>query len=334
MGKRHAPRRGSMQFWPHKRSKRIYPRVNARTVSSEVKPLEFSGYKAGMTHIIAKDNSKNTTTKNMTISVPVTVIECPDIHVYAVRLIENKDYGTQVVKDIVNPKLNKDLAKRLSLSNKKDTDVAKEIETIMSEKEICDITLLVYTAPKETGIGKKKPEIYELALGGNVTDKVEYIKNNLDKPISLADVFKEGEFIDVHAVTKGKGFQGAVKRFGVDIRARKSEKGVRAAGSLGGWKGQGHVMYRIPAAGKMGFNSRVDYNKKIMLISDDISKVNPPGGFVNFGFVKGKYMLIKGSIPGPKKRMVRLVSSIRLKSHQEKNVLQIVKVVNESPQGC
>jgi len=334
MGKRHAPRKGSMQFWPHKRSKRIYPRVNARVIVSDVKPLEFSGYKAGMTHVIIKDNGKTSLTKNMNVSVPVTIIECPDLHIYGVRFIQNKEYGTQVLKDILVPKVDKILSRRLSLSKKKNSDFVGELDSLLKENEISDIRLLVYTMPKETGVGKKKPDVFELALGGKVDEKLNYIKENFEKPIVAKDVFKEGEFIDVHGVTKGRGFQGAVKRYGVNIRARKSEKTKRGAGSLGGWKAQGHVMYRIPAAGKMGFNTRVDYNKKIVSISNDLEKVNPAGGFVNYGFVKSNYMLVKGSIPGPKKRMVRLVSSVRLKDNKDKSAFQVTKVVNESPQGC
>ena len=53
---------------------------------------------------------------------------------------------------------------------------------------------------------------------------------------------KDGDQLDFHCVTKGKGYQGPVKRFGIQIRARKAEKTKRGPGSLGSWKGQQQMM--------------------------------------------------------------------------------------------
>jgi len=44
--------------------------------------------------------------------------------------------------------------------------------------------------------------------------------------------------VDSKTFTKGKGFQGPVKRFGISLRSHKSEKVIRGPGSLGPWKGQ------------------------------------------------------------------------------------------------
>jgi len=93
-------------------------------------------------------------------------------------------------------------------------------------------------------------------------------------------------------------------------------------------------MYRVPAPGKMGYHSRVEYNKQVMLISDNINSVNVKGGFINYGVVKTTYLLIKGSIPGPKRRLIRLVASIRPDKKADVSVPQVTKVIIESPQGC
>jgi len=53
-------------------------------------------------------------------------------------------------------------------------------------------------------------------------------------------VFKEGQYVDVIAVTKGKGFQGVIKRFHVHRRQHKSEKGVRKVGAIGS-RGPGRI---------------------------------------------------------------------------------------------
>ncbi|MBN2881659.1 50S ribosomal protein L3 [Candidatus Woesearchaeota archaeon] len=331
MGKRHSPRRGSMQYWPRARSKRPFTSVSARASASEAKPLEFAGYKAGMTHIVVKDNGKNSMTKGQNITVPVTVIECPQLKVAGVRFYGPEGYGIKVVTEVLNSKFDKELSRTLDLP-KKQIDFEKQISTIPEGAD--DLRVLVYTEPKKAGIGKKRPEVFEMALGGKIEDKIEYVKAHAAQGIVVSDAFKAGEYIDAHAVSIGKGFQGAVKRFGVDIRQRKSEKTKRGTGSLGPWTSQGHIMYRVPSAGKMGYHSRVDYNKKIMLISDKPEDVNVKGGFIRYGEVKSTFVLVKGSVPGPKKRLVRLVGAIRLSPKIEKIAPQVTKIVKESPQGC
>ena len=57
-----------------------------------------------------------------------------------------------------------------------------------------------------------------------------FIKENLTKEISIKDIFSEG-IVDIRGVTKGKGNQGPMKRFGLTLRSHKSEKGRRGPGS-------------------------------------------------------------------------------------------------------
>jgi len=113
MSKRTAPRKSSMQFWPRIRSPRPYAGVKARSKSKDVKPLEFAGYKAGMTHVIIKDNGKNSLTKGMNISVPVTVIECPVMKIAGLRFFHKKGYGSQVMTEVLNSKFDKELSRKL-----------------------------------------------------------------------------------------------------------------------------------------------------------------------------------------------------------------------------
>ena len=48
-----------------------------------------------------------------------------------------------------------------------------------------------------------------------------------------------------------------------------------------------------------------------MKISEDGDEINPKGGFIRYGLIKSDYLLLLGSVPGPKKRLVRLRTSIR-----------------------
>lgn len=160
------------------------------------------------------------------------------------------------------------------------------------------------TQPALAGFGKKKPEVFEIPLGGKIEDQIVFAKEHVEQNISVKDVLKAGSYVDVRAVTTGRGYQGPVKRFGVSLRAKKSEKVTRGPGSLGSWKGQGHMMYRIAYAGQTGYHARTQYSNYILAVEDDISKINPEGGLLHYGEVKNTYVLIKGSLPGPKKRLV------------------------------
>ncbi|MFX0103253.1 MAG: 50S ribosomal protein L3, partial [Candidatus Hodarchaeota archaeon] len=117
-------------------------------------------------------------------------------------------------------------------------------------------------------------------------------------------------FVDISATTKGKGFQGPVKRFGIHRIQHKSRKAVRAVACIGPWH-PARVMWTVPRAGQMGFHQRIEYNKQILKISEKGEEITPAGGFVNYGVVKGDYIMIKGSVPGPKKRLIRIRAPIR-----------------------
>ncbi len=304
MPKAHNPRHGSMQFWPRKRAKRPYARVRSWSNGKEAKLQGFAGYKAGMTHLLITDNRKTSLTKNEDIICPVTVIECPPLKISSARFYKKTIKGLVLQGEILAEKLDKELARKITLPKK----VKKNFDDM---KEFDDIRVSVFTQPKLTSIGKKKPEIFEVGLGGSKEDKLNYVKENLGKEVDIADVLQEGEQIDIHAVTKGKGYQGPVKRFGVKIRFHKGEKTLRGPGSLGGWKGQGHFMYRIAHAGKMGYHTRTEYNKWLIKIGEKPEDINPKGGFINYGLVKNKYLIVKGSIAGNKNTIIRFNKAIR-----------------------
>jgi len=176
---------------------------------------------------------------------------------------------------------------------------------------------------------KKKPEIFEIALSGEKKNKIEQAKAFLEKDIKIEDVFKEGQKVDVHAITKGKGFQGTVKRFGVKIRQHKAEKTKRGVGSLGPWTPK-RVAFSVPQPGKMGYHMRTEYNRWLMAITKKPQDLNQKGGITHYGLLKNSTVLLKGSVSGPKKRLVILTEPIR----KETKIMQpeIVYVSKESKQ--
>jgi len=124
--------------------------------------------------------------------------------------------------------------------------------------------------------------------------------NVLAKEIKVGDVFtveqlfKEGEFVDVSGKSKGKGFQGVVKRHGfrgVGDATHGQHNRMRAPGSIGAASYPARVFKGMRMAGRMG-GERVTYqNLKIMKILADKNII-----------------LIKGAIPGPKNSYVEITN--------------------------
>ncbi len=266
----------------------------------------FPGYKVGMTHLIAVDNRAASKTKGEKIAVPATIIECPAIKIFAVNFYKKTTHGLALSSTLVSKKIDKSVSRVIPIPKKAN----KKFEDYKPE-DYEDIRLVVYTQPRLTYLGKKKPEIFEIKIGGSVADKFNFAKEHFEKDINLKDVLKEGQVVDCHSISKGKGFQGPVKRFGVSVRHHKSEKTKRGPGSLGPWIGQGHIMWRVAHAGKMGYHQRTEYNKHILKISEKPEEVNPKGGFLNYGLIKNPYVILKGSVAGSRKRLIILSEAIR-----------------------
>ncbi|MBI5391730.1 50S ribosomal protein L3 [Candidatus Woesearchaeota archaeon] len=305
------PRRGSLQYWPHVRARKKTPVVKSWASGTTLTLQGFAGYKVGMTHLQFKDTRSTSPNKGDIVSWPVTIIECPPLRVYGFRFYQKTPYGATVLKDFYAPKLEKNLGRTLDLpaAEKLNTGLT-QLDSFVSRAS--DVHLLVYTQPHLSGLGKKTPEVFEVALGkGDVKSKTEYAKELFDKEIHVHDVFKAGIKVDVHAVTKGKGFKGAVQRFGVSLRGHKSEK-KRRANVLGPLR-PAKVSWGMILPGQHGYHTRTEYNKDLVLVENKPDRVNPAGGFTHYGFVKQDYVLIRGSIPGATKRLIRFTETIRVK---------------------
>ncbi len=330
MTKGHKPVAGSRGFWPKKRAPRIYGSITSHAPAKEAVPLDFAGYKAGMTSVIVLDNRKASVTHGQEIVKSATIIDCPSLSVAAVRLYKRTPYGMHALTDIWAEKVSKDLARKTELPEKAETK-KKLGEAERDLERIADIRLMVHTKPRDSGIGKKKPELFEVCLGGNVKDKWNYAKQKLGGEIKAEEVFKEGDWIDVKAVSKGKGYQGPVKRFGVKVRGRKHTKKRRHIGNIGP-RNVAHVLAgKIAFPGQLGFQTRTEYNKRILKIGAD-GKMNPKGGWINYGLVPGHYLLVEGSVPGPKKRLIMIRKGIRAPEGRKEPV-ELRQVILESQQG-
>jgi large subunit ribosomal protein L3 len=329
MAKSHKPRAGSRAFWPRKRAKRIYPRMGSPSPTAGKGISGFAGYKAGMTRVVYVDNTKGSATEGQEIVRPATVLECPSLVVCAIKTYMKTPYGLRNLHTIWSQNLNKDLDRRFKVPKK--TDPQTRIKEIDSQIEkLSDVRVIVHTTPRKTGLEKKKPEVFEVQIGGDVPERWDFAKENLGKEVKASDVLKEGDWIDVKAVTQGQGWMGPVKRFGVKVRPRKHEKKRRHGGVIGA-RGVARVLPgKIAMAGQHGFQTRTEYNKRVLKIGSD--GLTPKGGWLSYGEVRADYMIVEGSVPGPRKRLVLIRKGIRWPKHR-KDASEVKEVFLDSLQG-
>ncbi len=331
----HRPRRGSIAYSPRVRARSEIPRVRAWPMKKEAKLMGFAGYKAGMTHVIMTDDVPNSLTSGMEISVPVTILEAPPMKVAAIRVYKNTTYGATAIAEAWTTELDKDLNRAMAVPKKHDLPAAlAKIDQLIRDGIAQDLRVIMYTVPeKVTGIPKKKPEIMENNISGTeLKARFEYAKTLLGKSVNISDVFANGDIIDVLAITTGKGTQGPVKRWGIQLQKSKHSRAgsVREIGTLGPWH-PSRVSWRVPQIGQTGYHQRTEFNKQIMQIGKDGKSVTPEGGILNYGIVRNDYIIIKGSVPGPAKRLVRMRPAIRQKKTLP--VPELTHVSLESKQG-
>lgn len=306
-----SPRKGSLQYWPRKRARKILPSVNWDAITdSESKLKGFICYKAGMASAFVKDDTPDSMTKGKKITVPVTIIECPPLRIFSVRFYKNG----KVMKEILNENLDKELKRKVKVPKKKGMNI-DEI------KDYDDVRVLCYSVVKKSGI-KKTPDLSEIGIGGSLDEKINFIKENLGKEISVSNIFEKGKLVDFRGLTKGKGLQGPVKRFGITLKSHKSEKGVRRPGSLGPWHPARTTFY-APQAGQLGMFTRVSYNNKII----DMGKADDKfKGIKNFGDIKTDYVIVTGSVQGPAKRQLLITAPLRETKKTKKKNYEVLEL--------
>ena len=110
-----------------------------------------------------------------------------------------------------------------------------------------------------------------------------------------ADIFAAGDKVDATAISKGKGFQGAIKRLGQSRGPMAhGSKFHRHQGSNGSATTPGRVFKGKGMPGQMG-------NKRITTQNLEIVKVD----------VENNLILVKGAVPGPKKSLVTLKETVK-----------------------
>ncbi len=311
MPRKHRPKRGSRAFSPRKRAKNIDGRINFwPEVNDGPRLLGFAGYKAGMTHVFLIEDRDRAPDYRKEMRNAATIIDAPPMVVVGVRAYEKTHDGLRAITEAWMENLPVDILRKVKSHGGDSSEAGLEgIETEM--EKVAQLRVIAATQPRLASVSKKKPDLMEIAIGGgSKEEQLKYARELLGKTVSVSDIFNAGESLDVIGVTTGRGFQGPVKRWGIRILQRKSRKTVRGVASIGPWKPR-RVMPTVPRAGQMGFHNRTEYNKRILLMGSDGERVTPKGGFNRYGEVRGDYLLLKGSVMGPSKRLIKLRRAVR-----------------------
>lgn len=351
-----APRHGSTAFLPKKRSRRHRGKCKAFPKDDPAKPVHltaFLGFKAGMTHILREVEKPGSRLNKKEAVEAVTVVETPPMVVVGVVGYIETPRGLRAFRTVWAEHLGEDCKRRFyknwykskkkahSKSSKKwqDEDGKKEIEKDFAKmKKYCTvIRVIAHTQMKLMKRREKKAHIMEVQLnGGTIEDKVNFAREHLEKQIPVAKVFEGSEMIDVIGVTKGRGFKGIISRWHCKKLPRKTHKGLRKVACIGAWH-PSRVQFTVARAGQKGYHHRTEINKKIYRIGEGKDKANastpaditekqitPMGGFPHYGVVNQDFVMIKGCVVGPKKRVLTLRKSLLV--HTKRSALEKVEL--------
>jgi len=304
----------------------------------------FLGYKAGMTHIVRDVEKVGSKLHKKETVEAVTILETPPLVIVGLVGYIDTPRGLRSLTTVWANHLSVDVKRRFyknwynakqkafsKYQNDKNRDKKREEELARIKRYCTSVRILAHTQVGQLNFRQKKAHLAEIQVnGGSIADKLDFAVGLFEKKVPVTSVFAENEMIDCIAVTKGKGFQGTVKRFGVTRLPRKTHKGLRKVACIGAWH-PARVSIYVPRAGQCGYHHRVQINKKIYRIGhperSEAGKVlsdksaltehdmtdkgiTPLGGFPHYGVVTNDWIMVKGSVQGAFKRVITLRKSL------------------------
>ena len=337
------PRHGHLGFLPRKRSRQIRGRCRTFPKDDEsVKPhlTAFMAFKAGMTHIVRDMNRPGSKVNKKEVVEAVTVLETPPMVVVGIVAYSETAVGLKSLGTVWAHHVSADFRRRYyknwktsaqkaftklkQFARTKDGLVATQKTLNRFAKKAVVVRVLAHTQQRKlrnNTIGGKKAHVAEVQVnGGSIADKIALAQSLLEKEVRVDSIFQQSETCDICAVTKGHGFEGVVNRWGVACLPRKTHRGLRKVACIGAWHPE-RVSFTVARAGQHGYHHRTHLNKKIYRIGrsatvdpsnasteHDITKksITPMGGFVAYGMVRNDYVMIKGSVAGPRRRVITL----------------------------
>ena len=216
--------------------------------------------KVGMTQIFNADG----------VLVPVTVLQAGPCYVTQIKTVDNDGYS----------------AVQVGFVDKKEKVVTKDAN---GKKEI----------KHRHGVNKAEKGHFDKAGVSGKRFVREFKFDNAEEynlaDVIKADIFAEGDKIDATAISKGKGFQGAIKRFGQHRGPMAhGSKFHRHQGSNGACSSPSKVFKGKGMPGHMG-------SVKVTVQNLEVVRVD----------AENNLLLVKGSVPGPKKTLVTIKETVK-----------------------
>lgn len=169
-----------------------------------------------------------------------------------------------------------------------DTDGYRAVQLAFGDKKEKHSTKAEIGHFKKAGTPPKRAVVEFRDFRAEFDGKVE-----LGASITVQDIFIEGEFVDAVGTSKGKGFQGVVKRHGfsgVGEQTHGQHNRLRAPGSMGNASFASRVMKGKRLAGRMG-------NDRVMVQNLQVVKILPEQNVI----------VVSGAVPGAKNSTVILL---------------------------
>jgi large subunit ribosomal protein L3e len=223
-------------------------------------------------------------------------------------------------------------------------------ETEKIAKYCTILRVLCHTQISKLNFRQKKAHIAEIQVnGGSMADKIAFAEKLFEKPVPIDSVFEQNEMIDAVAITKGKGYEGVVTRWGVTKLPRKTHKGLRKVACIGSWH-PSRVKFTVARAGQNGYHHRTEINKKVYKIAKGsraadgkitqdnattefdltVKGITPLGGFPHYGEVNEDYIMIKGGLPGCRRRVITLRKTLVAQTNRSSLEEVTVKFIDTS----
>jgi len=340
------PRHGNLGFLPRKRTKHHAGKIKSFPKDDPSKKphlTAFMTHKAGMTHIVRDVDKPGSKLHKKEVVEGVTILEAAPMIVVGFAGYVETPRGLRTLTSVWAGHLSEEVKRRFYKSwhtskkkaftkyEKRWSDATKSSETPMTTeieraKKYCQvIRAICHTQISKVKIGQKKANIKEIQInGGSTAEKVDFAMGLFEQKVNIADVFSQDEMVDIIGSTKGKGYNGVITRWGCSRLPRKTHRGLRKVACIGTWH-PARVQFQVPRAGQQGYHHRTEINKKIYRIGKNLKDdpksastendltekgITPMGGFSHYGEVNEDWVMLKGAVMGPRKRIITIRKSL------------------------
>jgi len=233
-----------------------------------------------MSHILREVERPGSKLHKKELVEPVTIVETPPMVVVGLVGYVATGRGNRSYKTVWAQHLDESVKRRFYRNYFKSKKAAfrrhhaswdeKKVKADLDDikKHCAVVRAIAHSQPKKAGCnnrnGVSKAHLLEIQINGgkDAAAKVDFAWSLLEKEIHVDACFAANQVLDTVSITKGRGTQGVVTRWGVSRLPRKSHRGLRKVGCIGAWH-PAAVQWTVPRSGQMGYHHRTEVNKKI-----------------------------------------------------------------------